>query len=273
VLPDLTNISVGFKSEFASGLQNDGRLCEESAMFKIESELIILIFGLASVLAGLEHISDVGRKRLILKIVFAVGLSVQALAHFLQYHNAVTNQKQVEADTAMALHAFSHRDFGLLEKTSRDPYIVAYYLWKEGNSKEAVYWLNKAISEGKYVASSNYLLAVFFSQDDSGDLKDELSEAHRYLRRAIANNPDYAPAYYLQAQLYVNGKQVDEALEVLEKAVLPDRIGRLPCAGLNAPPNGKRDVWQKARERQKFKELQEKCRVLHGLETTSAGKT
>lgn len=238
-----------------------------------ETEVIILIFGLAAVLASLEHISDVGEKHFVLKTVFFVGITVQALAHIFQYQNAVSNQKKVEAETAMSLQAFSKDDLELLERTSRDPYIVGYYLWNKIKREDAVPHLNKAISQGKYVASSNYLLAVYFALDENGELKEELSEAHKYLRRAIANNPEYAPAYYLQAQLLASGKQVEAAIESLEKAVIPYRIGLQPCVGINAVSAGKRDPWERARNNVKFKGLQERCRLIHGLKTIAAEKT
>jgi tetratricopeptide (TPR) repeat protein len=239
-----------------------------------ETEVIILIFGLAAVLASLEHISDVGKKHAVLKIVFFVGVAVQALAHIFQYQNAVSNQKKVEAETAMSLQAFAKNDFESLDKTSRDPYIVGYFVWSiKEKREEAVPHLNKAISQGKYVASSYYLLAVYFAFNDNGELKEDLTEAHNYLRRAIANNPDYAPAYYLQAQLLASSKQVEAAIGSLEKAVIPYRIGLQPCASINAAPGAHRDAWEKARNHVKFKELQERCRLIHGLKTTAAAKT
>jgi tetratricopeptide (TPR) repeat protein len=238
-----------------------------------ETEVIILIFGLAAVLASLEHISDVGKKHTILKVVFFVGVAVQALAHIFQYQNAVTNQKKVEADTATALQAFSKADIALLKQTSRDPFIVGYYHWSHKEREKAIPYLNEAISQGKYVASSNYLLAVFFALEKNGELRDDLTEAHKYLRRSILNNPDYAPAHFLQALLFINGKQIEAALESLERAVIPHRIGMVPCVDLNSPPNGTQDPWERARNHAKFKDLQRRCRVIHGLETTSAQKT
>ena len=241
--------------------------------WSIETEVIILIFGLAAVLASLEHISDLHKKHRILKIVFFVGITIQALAHIFQYQNAVTNQKKVEAETAMALQAFSKADLALLKQTSRDPYIVGYYHWSQKEREKAVPYLNQAISQGKYVASSNYLMAVFFALEKNGELKEELTEAHKYLRRAISNNPDYAPAYFLQAQLFISGKQIEAAIEALEKAVIPHRIGMVPCVDLNSPPNGTQDPWERARKNAKFKELQERCRVIHGLDEITAQKT
>src|SRR5262249_46011590 len=162
-----------------------------------------------------------------------LGLIAQALTHSVQYHFAVNNQKQVEAETAIALLAFAKDDIDLLKLTSRDPFIVGYWLWSRNQHEEAIQYLNRAIGEGKYVASSNYLLAVFFSEDGQGTLKNDFSKCYKYLERALANNPGYAPAHYLLAQLYANANRITDALETLPKAVMPDRIGRMPCMDLN----------------------------------------
>ena len=232
-------------------------------MFLLEPELIVFLFGILAVVTSFTDLPE--RKGLWMKSIFVLALMTQAGAHALQYNFAINNQKQVEADTAMALGAFTHEKVDLLEKTSRDPFLIGYWLWTHNRKEEAIPKFSDAISQGKYVAASNYLMAVYFSHEGNGDLKGDFSEAYKYLRKAIANNPSYASAYYLLAMLNANARQIEDALDNLPKAVLPDRVGRVPCEEINREHRGGNDRWANIRARPEFKKLQETCRVIHGI--------
>jgi hypothetical protein len=83
-------------------------------MFRPSPELIILIFGVLSIVAALEHVPDVKQKTTIIKSLFIVGLLTQIMTHLFQYTYAVTNkisaQKEVEASTRLPKRCcISHR--------------------------------------------------------------------------------------------------------------------------------------------------------------------
>jgi tetratricopeptide (TPR) repeat protein len=239
--------------------------------FKLSPELIILIFGVLGVLTSLEHLPNVKTEGLIFKSLFLVGLLTQLLAHSLQYTYAITNAseaaKDSEAATAVALYAFTADDVPLLQATSKDSYLVGYRLFKDGQLEKSIPFFRQAIFEQKFIASSNFLLAQITTHDKDGklDTTKDWTPAYDYLQRAIDNNPEYAPAYYLLASLHANSNRIDAALQSLPKAVLPLKFGRVGCQNINAPQIVALE-WAPIRHNTEFERIQNQCKHIHGLD-------
>lgn len=239
-------------------------------MFRPSPELVIFLFGVLSVFAALEHVPDVANKTRLMKGLFVLGLLTQFSTHFFQFSYAVTNrvetERRVDAETAIALYAYTEDDVELLRSTTRHSYLVGYRLFKNRRLEESVPFFEEAIQEGRYVASSNYMLAHIATHDDQGGLArdKDWTIAYEYLDASIENNPNYAPAYYLLAVLYANTHRIDEALEVLPQAVMRPQIGLVGCRNLNRERNLEVE-WAPLVDNPRFAAIQQHCRAIHGL--------
>lgn len=242
-------------------------------MFAYTPEFIILTFGILGVLAGLEHLPNVSTKALTFKFLFVLGLVTQLSAHLFQYHYAVTNKRDAEteadAETAIALYAYTADDVPLLQATSKTSYIVGYRLFKDGKIEQAVPFFRQGIYERRFVASGYFLLAHIESHDKDGNLvlnspDKDWAQAENYLDKAIAANPAYAPAYYVRASLYANSNRIRAALENLPKGVLPLKLGRISCQNINRPEAIAKE-WKPIADNPEFHKLQEQCKRVHGI--------
>ena len=108
---------------------------------RMNPEIVILVIGVLSALAGLPNLSDLKKKRRLSKILFFTGILTALAMNIFQYSFAVSNKaqgrKEVENATAIALYAFENKDMVTLKAVAPDSFLVGYRLFKNGEIDHA----------------------------------------------------------------------------------------------------------------------------------------
>jgi hypothetical protein len=207
------------------------------------------------------------RRRLLnMSAVLLVLLSAAATTAFLMREKA---RKEADAEIAVTLAAYTENDIavlkGVLENSREESYIVGYRLFRDHQHQKAIPYFRKSIDEGRFVASSYFLLGYIASHDTEGH--NDLSQAEDLLGKAIAANSDYSPAYLVRASLYSNSNRTTAALEDIRTAVLqPTKFGRAACQYVNKPGIILKD-WRPLAENATLRDILQECKRAHNIET------
>ena len=176
---------------------------------------------------------------------------------------------RVEELEALKLYAVMEKDTALLRTlTSHEPYYAGYLAFRSMDYSDARNSLNASIQDGRYVPSSNYLLAVMAYKstlNDQGKPQpgSNYLEVFQYLQRAIEADPNYAPAYYLRAIVRSHTGDFKSAMDDLDKAVTGP-IGYIPCIDLNNSSEVE-SVFPALKGQQRFEDLTQRCKLIHNI--------
>lgn len=235
-------------------------------MHRLTPELAVLVLGLLGAIANIQRFPDIQAKARWVRVFFLIGVATQLLTHCFQYSFAISNklegQKVVERSTALALFAYTRDNVPLLKATTADSYLIGYRLFKDGQAGAAVTYFNQAVREGRFVAPSHYLLAYISSHQRGHLTQGDWTSSFEHLRRALAYDASYSPAYYLRAQLEAATNQIGPAIEDLSKAVMARGSGLSCCYFLNDKYLAEND-WGNFRYNHVFTDLQRQCKEIH----------
>jgi tetratricopeptide (TPR) repeat protein len=240
---------------------------------------LILMLGVFAVLSTLPALADIARKKLVLQLLFFLGMGTQITTQGIQFKNATVTQKDLERAEAFAQYAYTERDMVLLNDIAKNrPYFVGYrhfrnglesqnlgnYVQADKEFAEARSKFADALGKTQFVAQIHYLDAEIEWKKCSREAqirKCDSTHAEESLKAAINEDKEYAPPYYLQAIIEVNSGRTEKALADLQIAAekSPEAGAEIVCVDLNNPQEV-RDVWSATADDAQFQTIQRKCR-------------
>ncbi len=173
--------------------------------------------------------------------------------------------RRANAAVAAILYAISEKNANLskiLEKLKtggdfRNDYVLGYLAFREDRYDDAKVHFANSLADRKFVAQSSYLLGyIAYLEATKVQPIGDLSDASKFNDSAIASDPLYGPAHYLNAILLLHAGKIETTLQELRKAAYLDPG---VCLDLNTEKEVKA-LWSSIASDREFVSIRQSCK-------------